>query len=132
MEIGDPVVCYTHEVSDNASRTVDQLAFITGIVDDHTVDVVIFPPGGPVTFSRVSAFGDVTRPSGGFYFRAKGEAPPDFKAWDEYQVMLSRQRLELSQTPVPQHEELLLKQKAERDAALGQHEEHEPKRGVVA
>lgn len=119
MELGDRVVFYAHEMSDLASRTIDQLAFVVGIVDDHTLDVVIFPPGGPITFARVGDFGDLTKPVGSSYWRAKGSEPPDFKQYEEYQALLVHQRDELSKVAPADKEALLLTQESERQAFLG-------------
>lgn len=119
MELGEQVVFFTHESSDLTSRSVDELAFCTGVVDDHTIDVVIFPPGGPVRFARVSDFGRLDVPPGSSYFRAKGSDAPDFKAYDDYQALLLRQRNELSQVKPAERDELLREQEAERQAALG-------------
>ena len=131
MELGEQVVFFTHESSDLTSRAIDELAFCTGVVDDHTIDVVIFPPGGPVRFARVSDFGRLDLPPGSSYFRAKGSDAPDFKAYDDYQALLLRQRYELSQVKPAYHDALLLDQEAERQAALGK-PEPKPEPKVVA
>ncbi len=122
MELGEQVVFFTHESSDLTSRSIDELAFCTGVVDDHTIDVVIFPPGGPVRFARVGDFGRLDAPVGSSYFRAKGSPPPDFKAYDDYQALLLKQRNELSQVKPADRDALLLSQEAERQAALGKAE----------
>jgi hypothetical protein len=119
MELGDQVIFFTHESSDLTSRSIDELAFCTGVVDEHTIDVVIFPAGGPVRFARVSDFGDLNAPVGSSYWRAKGSDAPDFKRYDEYQALLTKQRNEFSQSKPADRDKLLLDQKAERDAFIG-------------
>lgn len=83
MELGDKVVAYTHEASDLGPDVVrDELAFVTGLVDDEgkCVDVVIFAPRGPLRFERLCQYDPdylYTMP-GGSYFRAEGEKAPNF------------------------------------------------------
>jgi hypothetical protein len=122
MELGEQVVFFTHESSDLTSRSIDELAFCTGIVDEHTINVVIFPVGGPVRFANVSDFGDLNAPVGSSYWRAKGSAAPDFKRYDEYQALLTKQRNDLSQSKPADRDKLLLDQKTERDAFVGKAE----------
>lgn len=122
MELGDRVVYYTHEASDQTHRTVDQLAFITGIVDDETIDVVAFPPGGPMAFYRASRFNeeDPGNVVGLNYWREVGEAPPDFAdafAYHnnpEWQRLATRQSQELAKVPPARREALLEDQKQQR------------------
>lgn len=80
MELGDRVIYYTHESSEADHTVRDQLAFVVGIVDEEALDVVVFPPGGPVRFERVWPF-DADEPylrAGGSYWREPGSEPPDF------------------------------------------------------
>ena len=83
-KIGDQVVFYTHEASDKAHRAVDELAFVVGVVNDSTVDVVVTGPNGPWRWERVSKFDLKVEPTAGprpvglSYWRTAGEPPPDF------------------------------------------------------
>lgn len=87
MQIGDQVIFYTHEASDDTHSAIDKLAFVTSVIDENIIDVVVFPPGGPVTFERVSLWDpnwnertQGPRPVGLNYWRPVGQEPPDFKA----------------------------------------------------
>lgn len=122
MDIGDKVIFYTHEASDADHRTIDQLAFVVGIVDDLTIDVVIFPPGGPVRFERVSAF-DPEAPLdavGLNYWRPVGEDPPDFSGYFAHMndprwiELRNRQGHEFRRTLAKHHAELRERHKAEQ------------------
>lgn len=110
MEIGDRVIYYTHEASDTAHTTVDQLAFVLGIIDDHTLDLVVFPAGGPVIFTRAVDFqpdghNDVVGLS---YWRAIGDDPPDFEE-------------EMGHVNDPRWADLVRRQEREYDQAQARH-----------
>lgn len=80
MKIGDEVTYYTHEMSDDAHRVFDQLAWVVGIVDDKTIDVVSTGTKGPWVWLRASLF-DPDNPAlvpGLSYWRPLGSDPPDF------------------------------------------------------
>lgn len=82
MKIGDIVTYYTHEGSNTNHTSNDCAAIVTRVISDQEVDLVIFPPGGPITFERVRAF-DEKNPgnqAGLSYWRAPGSAPPNFAA----------------------------------------------------
>lgn len=145
MEIGDRVISYTHEASDGNHRTIDGLAIVTRIIDDHTVDVVEFPPGGPVTFARLSQF-DPDNPGDAIgldYWRPVGEEPPDFEHAFAYSnnpdwvALRARQRNELKAARdnainVPfNEEEMLARQKADQDALRAKLDDATPKKEPV-
>lgn len=122
MELGDRIIVYTHEASDIEHKAVDYLAFVVGIVDDVTVDVIIFPPGGPLRFERVSLY-DPENPynvPGDTYWRPVGEEPPTFEELHfshepEWAAMVNRHRRELADRPTKEHPKLVEKHKKERD-----------------
>lgn len=103
MELGEQVIYYTHESNDLGPDVVrDELAFVTGVVDDNCVDVVIFPPKGPIRFERVCQYDadDPYRYPGGSYVRKAGSEPPDFDEEFAYSndprwtTLVSRQKQE--------------------------------------
>lgn len=78
MQVGDRVIYYTHEASDVAHGTTDRVALVLSVIDDRCLDLVVFPPGGPLLWERVckfdpNGFHDVVGLS---YWRPVGEAPP--------------------------------------------------------
>jgi hypothetical protein len=107
MELGDKVIYYTHEASDNDHRSVDQLAFVIRVVDDATFDLMVVPPGGPVQFVRAGVY-DEEGPiylAGGSYVREFGSDAPEFNRLaysnDPDWIALRRRQLdELNATPV--------------------------------
>lgn len=107
MDLGDRVVYYTHVASEDDHSVKDQLAFVLGVVDDATLDVMVVPPGGPIRFERISQF-DADNPyntPGGSYWREVGSEPPDFAEpfayynRPEWTQMIRRQQKEYSQIP---------------------------------
>lgn len=120
--IGDKVTYYTHEASDNNHYSVDRLAFVVGVVDDNTVDLVVFPPGGPVFFERVSQY-DPDMPvdqAGLNYWRPDGEAAPDFAEFNHlndprWQEMRRRQRKEMEECPPEDRSDLREVHKGEQE-----------------
>lgn len=124
MELGDRVIYYTHEGSDLTHRTVDVLAFVTNEVDDETIDLVAFPPEGPVAFYRVSQFDPEGLHDfiGLTYWRPHYEAPPDFAKYfayanePEWINMVARHAAERAKANPKDLWELKAKQKTERAA----------------
>lgn len=128
MDIGDRVIRYTHEGSDNNHYTVDRLAFVTGVVDEDTLDVVVFPPGGPVVFERLYLYdpeGTLNAP-GGTYWREEGSDPPDFTndyRWyndRRFQALIAKQQQELAKVPVAGRPDLLVQHEEEQDALMAE------------
>lgn len=122
MELGDRVVYYTHEMNDFDHRTVDRLAFVTQIVDDETVDLVVFPPGGPIEFFRASTY-DPDNPyltAGNSFWRPAGEDPPDFSNLDfanepEWGTLLRNQQAEFERTAVEGRDAVIDKHRQQRE-----------------
>ena len=117
MKVGEPITVYTHEMSDQDHSVNDQAALVTGVVDDTTLDVVIFPRRGPVTFSTLRPF-DPNGPLpqvGATYWREAGSEPPDFKGiYDPWFEMLARQRKEMAEVEPSRRDALLKEQDLER------------------
>lgn len=135
MELGDKVVYYTHEASDQDHRTIDRLAFITGIVDEEIIDVVVFPPKGPVEFHRVALFDpDYADMIGKSYWRPEGEDSPDFAEHFAYAndpawiAMLGQHRNQLASAPPEDRDSVLDQQRKERNALKAKLAERDSKR----
>lgn len=132
MKLGDQVILYTHESHDlGPDITRDELAFVTGVVSDACLDVVVFPPKGPIRFERVCAF-DPDNPynyPGGVYWRGVGDDAPDFDGYFAYaddprwRSLLFRQRAEADAAPSQQKAALREKHIAQQDELTKQIDE---------
>lgn len=128
MELLDPVIYYTHEASNADHTTIDQAALVTRVVDNNTLDVVIFPPNGPVTFARVSTF-DPKAPVyqvGGAYWREADSDAPDFTDHfkymndPEWSELRGRQQQELLSVSNPKALDALRAKHLDEQAKLNQ------------
>ena len=128
MKVGEQVLRYQHESNDLGPDVVrDELAFVTRVVDDHVIDVVIFPAGGPTKYERLYAF-DPDSPynqPGGIYFRGVEEAPPKFDdvfhyhQFPDYSRMVAEQKRDYDMAP-SQVKEGLKEKHAQQQAEMQQ------------
>lgn len=120
MTPGDRVVAYSHVQSNYEHSTSDELAFVIS-GDDNCVQLVIFPPGGPVRFERRCRFDpEKDFQAGGGYFRGVDEDAPDFSMLDhssepQWNELLRRQRERLGRAPSADREQVMKDQKQERE-----------------
>lgn len=123
------VTYYTHEASDSAHSTQDQLAFVLAESEEAGwVDLVIFPVGGPVKFGRAWAWDDdaPVAPPGGSYWREDGSDAPDFaKAYrhydkPEFRRLLADQQQDYARTPTKDHDGLRDKHKEAQDKLMSE------------
>lgn len=128
MDIGDRIIRYTHEGSDNNHYTVDRLAFVTGVVNEDILDVVVFPPGGPVTFERLYLYDPegTLNPPGGTYWREEGSDPPDFtndyRHYNDrrFQSLIAKQQQELATVAEKDREAMLVQHEEAQDALMAE------------
>lgn len=123
MELLDKVIVYEHIASDDEHTARDYDALVVGIVDEETIDVVLFPPGGPIQWRQVSLFEPEDFPRvGSWYWREPGTEPPDLnEAFAHYsdprwQRLIQAQDIELRNAPLPDHEKIRARQLEERKA----------------
>lgn len=111
-KLGEPVLYYTHEHSDTNHQTKDYLAFVTSVVDEHTLTLVVFPPMQDLYVVEVTDFDPATfdddTPPGLSYWRPIGSSPPDFAKLYEARAKKAAEEAKARQA-------LAAKQKAELD-----------------
>lgn len=125
MALGNQVIFYQSGNVGDEYVADDNLAFVLA-EGEGWVDLVVFPPGGPVQFVRAREW-DADSPYnvvGGYYWREDGTEPPDLNAYfhhynrTEMAALAARQRRELEATPAHEREAVTKRHVDERNALI--------------